>query len=103
MKLRRLSAALMAATFVTGAFLLPSLWAEDGAALYTKKCAACHGADGAGKKTGPALKGTKLSDGDIEKMIVDGKAGAKAPHTKAIAGLTKDDAKAIAKAIKDMK
>ena len=45
--------------------LIPNLsWAEDGAALYKSKCAACHGADGAGK---PAMKAPSLISADEKK------------------------------------
>ena len=65
-------------------------FAEDGAALYKTKCAACHGAAGEGKM-GPTLKGTKANVADV---ITKG--GLKGPHAKAIAGVTDDQAKAIA-------
>ncbi len=81
--------------------LVPSLsWAaEDGAAVYKAKCAACHGADGAGK-VGPALKGTKV---DVAAFVTNGEAGKKAPHTKGIAGLSADQAKAVADFVKGLK
>ncbi len=50
---------------------LPNLsWAaEDGAALYKAKCAACHGPDAAGKPAlkAPAVKGK--SEADIKKAF----------------------------------
>ena len=50
---------------------LPNLaWgAEDGAALYKAKCAACHGADAAGKPAmkAPAIKGK--TEADIKKAF----------------------------------
>ena len=47
-------AALVATIAIALFILIPNLsWAEDGAGLYKAKCAACHGADGAGK---PAAK-----------------------------------------------
>jgi mono/diheme cytochrome c family protein len=56
--------------------LIPSLsWAaEDGAAIYKAKCAACHGADGAGKPAAkiPALKSDEIkakSADDITKFL----------------------------------
>src|SRR6516164_4648471 len=63
--------------------------ADDGAALYKRKCAGCHGAGGEGKPAmkAPALKGTTLSSDDIVKQLTTGKADSKAPHNKAIAGL----------------
>lgn len=63
-------------------------FAEDGAALYKAKCAACHGAAGEGK-LGPAIKG-KTNAADVAS-----KGGLKGPHAKPIAGLSDDQAKAI--------
>jgi mono/diheme cytochrome c family protein len=76
--------------------------AEDGAALYKAKCAMCHGAAGEGK-VGPALKGTKLSAADISGLLTAGAAGKKAPHTKPVAGLTADQATAVAGYVKSLK
>ena len=46
-------AALVATIAIALFILIPNLsWAEDGAGLYKAKCAACHGADGAGKPAG---------------------------------------------------
>jgi mono/diheme cytochrome c family protein len=63
--------------------------AEDGAALYKAKCAACHGAAGEGK-VGPALKGKT----DVADVLANG-GKTKAPHTKPF-NVTADQAKAIA-------
>jgi cytochrome c553 len=76
--------------------------AEDGAAIYKAKCAGCHGPDGAGK-VGPAVKGTSLSDAQIDDLLTKGTAGKKAPHAKAISGLTDDQAKAVAAYVKSLK
>lgn len=76
--------------------------AEDGAAVYKAKCAMCHGAAGEGK-VGPALKGTKLSDAQIADLLTKGEAGKKAPHAKAVNGLTADQAKAVAEFVKGLK
>jgi mono/diheme cytochrome c family protein len=68
--------------------------AEDGAALYKAKCAMCHGAAGEGKM-GPKIKGsTKVVD-----VLTNGGLS-KAPHTKPVAGVTPDQAKAIADFLK---
>jgi mono/diheme cytochrome c family protein len=75
--------------------------AEDGAALYKGKCAGCHGAEGQGK-IGPALKGTKLSDADIVDVLTKGAEGKKAPHGKPVAGLSKEQATAVAAYVKSM-
>jgi mono/diheme cytochrome c family protein len=60
-----------------------SSWAaDDGAALYKKKYAGCHGADGEGKPAvkAPALKGTSLGANQIAEHITKGESGSKAPH-----------------------
>lgn len=76
--------------------------AEDGAAIYKSKCAACHGADGAGK-IGPAVKGISMTDAQITDLLAKGAAGKKAPHAKAISGLSEDQAKAVAAYVKSLK
>lgn len=77
-------------------------FAQDGAATYKAKCAACHGADGAGK-VGPALKGTSLSSDQIVAVLTKGDEAKKAPHKKAISGLSDADAKAVADYVKALK
>ena len=77
-------------------------FAADGAATYKAKCAGCHGPDGAGK-VGPAVKGTSLSEADITALLTKGNDAKKAPHKKALTGLTDDDAKAVAEFIKTLK
>ncbi len=76
--------------------------AEDGAAIYKSKCAACHGPDGAGK-IGPAVKGTALTAPQITDLLTKGAAGKKAPHGKAVSGLTEDQATAVAGYVKSLK
>jgi mono/diheme cytochrome c family protein len=71
------------------------VWAQDGAALYKAKCAACHGAAGEGK-VGPSLQKTTLSQEQITDLLTKGLEGKKAPHGKAVSGLTADQAAAIA-------
>jgi mono/diheme cytochrome c family protein len=66
----------------------------DGAADYKAKCAMCHGAAGEGKGTTPAIKG-KANVADVVT-----KGGLKGPHAKPIAGLTEEQAKAIATFLK---
>jgi mono/diheme cytochrome c family protein len=80
---------------------LPAL-AQDGAATYKAKCAGCHGPEGQGK-VGPALKGTTLTDAQITDLLTKGDDGKKAPHKKALAGLSADDAKAVATFVKSLK
>lgn len=76
--------------------LIPNLsWAEDGAAIYKTKCAACHSADATGK---PAAKipslvsddAKKLSDADLGKAISE-----TAKHPAGVKSLPADDVKAI--------
>ena len=100
MKLMKLTI-LVLAIAVALMVMVPSLsWAaEDGAAVYKAKCAACHGADGAGK-VGPALKGTKV---DVAAFVQNGEAGKKAPHSKGVAGVSADQAKAVADYVKSLK
>ena len=78
--------------------------ADDGAALYKKKCAGCHGASGEGKPAmkAPALKGTTKDASQIVEHIIKGEQGSKAPHNKGISGLTDEQAKAIAEFVKTL-
>jgi mono/diheme cytochrome c family protein len=77
-------------------------FAADGAATYKAKCAACHGPEGQGKM-GPALKGTSLTADQITDLLTKGEDAKKAPHKKALAGLSADDAKAVAEYVKTLK
>lgn len=77
-------------------------FAQDGAATYKAKCAGCHGPEGQGK-VGPALKGTTLTDAQITDLLTKGDDAKKAPHKKALAGLSADDAKAVATFVKSLK
>lgn len=81
------------------------LAAEDGAALYKKKCSGCHGAGGEGKPAvkAPALKGTKLEASQIVEHTTKGEPNSKPPHNKAIAGVDEEQAKAIAEFVKTLK
>jgi mono/diheme cytochrome c family protein len=76
--------------------------AENGATLYKGKCAACHGAEGQGK-VGPKLQGTQVPEAQIAEMLTAGTAGKKAPHSKPMASLTKEQAEAVAKYVKSLK
>lgn len=77
-------------------------FAQDGAATYKAKCAGCHGPEGQGK-VGPALKGTSLSADQISDVLTKGDDAKKAPHKKAMAGLSADDAKGVAAFVKTLK
>ena len=92
----KLSVVMMIGTLlVTGA---AASGADDGAALYKKKCAGCHGPSGEGKSAmkAPALKGTSRSGDQITEQLVKGMPTSKGPHKKGIAGLTEAQAKTIA-------
>lgn len=77
-------------------------FAADGAATYKAKCGACHGPEGQGK-VGPAVKGSALTADQITDLIVKGDDAKKAPHKKAVSGVTADDAKAVADYVKTLK
>jgi mono/diheme cytochrome c family protein len=88
--------------------VLPNLsWAaDDGAAIYKTKCAACHGADLAGK---PAAKipslvsddAKKASDADLTDMIATGGKDKKAMHAFANKGVTPDQTKMVVSYIRE--
>ena len=86
---------------LSASLALPA-FAQDGAATYKAKCAGCHGPEGQGK-VGPALKGTTLTDAQITDLLTKGDDAKKAPHKKALAGLSADDAKAVATFVKSLK
>jgi len=94
---------------ILGALLLTavpaSFAAEDGAALFKKKCAGCHGANGEGKSAmkAPAIKSTTLDVDQLVNHLMKGEPTSKPPHKKAIAGLTQDQAKAVAEYVKTLK
>lgn len=75
------------------ALAVAPLVGQEAAALYKTKCAACHGAEGAGK---PALAGTNLltaeakkrPDAEVTAIIAEGGKKAKASHAFAKKGLT---------------
>src|SRR5271166_2517395 len=90
-------------TIAVGLFILiPNLsWAaDDGASLYKAKCAACHGADLAGR---PAAKipslvsddAKKASDADLTDMIANGGKDKKASHAFQAKGLSPDQIKLV--------
>jgi len=88
--------------------VLPNLsWAaDDGAAVYKTKCAACHGVDLAGK---PAAKAPSLvsdgakkaSDADLTDMIANGGKDKKPMHAFANKGVTPDQIKMIVSYIRE--
>jgi len=86
---------------LSASLALPA-FAQDGAATYKTKCAACHGPEGQGK-VGPALKGTSLTADQITDLLTKGNDAKKPPHKKAMASLSADDAKALAAFVKALK
>jgi len=107
MKITKL-AALIAVIALALFLILPNLsWAaDDGAGFYKTKCAACHGADLAGK---PAAKipslvsddAKKISDADLTDMIANGGKDKKAMHAFASKGVTPDQVKMVITYIRD--
>jgi mono/diheme cytochrome c family protein len=93
---------------IVGALLLfasaASWGAEDGAALYKKRCAGCHGASGEGKPgmKAPAVKGTTMDVDKLVEHLTKGEATSKAPHNKGMSGLGDEQAKAIAEYVKTL-
>lgn len=98
----RLTAALTLMLFFASSL---SLAAGDGASLYKGKCAGCHGANGEGKASikAPALKGTGLEADQIVQHLTKGESTSKAPHNKGMAGMTDEQARAIAEYVKSLK
>lgn len=88
--------------FILAISVASPAFAADGGATYKAKCAACHGPEGQGK-VGPAVKGASLTAEQITDLLVKGEDAKKAPHKKAIAGLSADDAKAVAEYVKTLK
>ena len=95
---------ILVATIALALFvLIPSLsWAEDGASLYKAKCAACHGADAAGKPAAkiPSLIGDdakKASDADLSKDITE-----KPKHAGVAKALTPDQVKMLVAYIREL-
>jgi cytochrome c553 len=102
--MKMMKIAMLVLTIAIALFILiPSLsWAEDGASIYKTKCAACHGADAAGK---PAAKipslvtddAKKLSDADLEKAITE-----KPKHAGVAKSLTPDQVKMLVSYIRSV-
>lgn len=86
-------------------FASTACWAaDDGAALYKKRCAGCHGANGEGKPgmKAPAVKGISMDTDRLVEHITKGESTSKPPHNKGMSGLNEDQAKAIADYIKSL-
>src|SRR4051794_22976919 len=86
-------------------FTAAASWAaDDGAALYKKKCAGCHGASGEGKPAmkAPAIKGTTMDVDHLTEHLTKGESTSRAPHNKGMSGLKEGQAKAIAEYVKTL-
>jgi mono/diheme cytochrome c family protein len=83
---------------------LSVLSAEDGAEVFKSKCAACHGDKGEGKPAAkmPAAKGTKKTEDQIVTALLKGGDG-KMIHNNPLAGITEEQAKAVAAFVKTLK
>jgi cytochrome c553 len=81
----------MLLVIVLAASMALPAFAQDGAATFKAKCAGCHGPEGQGK-IGPTLKATRLTAGQITDLLTKGTDAKKAPHKKAVASLSVDDA-----------
>jgi cytochrome c553 len=103
-------------TITTLAFVSATLSASaaDGAALFTKSCAGCHGADGKGATTmGKKLKIKDYTDAKTQSELTDAaaskaiKEGVKDKDGKMVmkaqAGLSDDDVKALVKHFRSFK
>jgi mono/diheme cytochrome c family protein len=84
--------------------LIPNLsWAvDDGATVYKAKCAACHGADAAGKPAAkiPSLvsdEAKKASDDDLAKSVAD-----KARHPGTVKSLPPDQVKMVIEYVRSL-
>lgn len=79
-------------------------WSTDGAHLYKKKCAGCHGANGEGKSAmkAPALKGTDKDVSQLVDHLTKGESTSKPPHNKGIHGLSEEQARSIAEYVKSL-
>jgi cytochrome c553 len=108
MKTSRLMIVVLA-TAVALFLVLPTLsYAEGAADLYKTKCAACHGADGAGKPAAkiPSLISDEvkaLSDADLTTAIAEGGKSKKATHAFQAKGLTPDQIKMLVSYIRGLK
>ena len=85
---------------LSASLALPA-FAQDGAATFKAKCAACHGPEGQGK-IGPALKGTALTADQIADLLTKGNDAKKPPHKKPFS-LSADEIKAVADFVKTLK
>lgn len=92
----------MAVLALLGAFSLTA-WADDGGAIFTSKCAMCHGPAGQGKPNmGAKLAGTGKTADQIVALLTKGGAP-KGIHVKPMNGIQPAQAKAVAAFVKTLK
>ena len=86
------------------AFTLASslAWAQDGAALYSSRCASCHGPTGE-RQGMQSLRTTTLTHQQMTDLITKGQAGLRSPHQRGLSRLNADQAAAIATFIETFK
>ena len=94
--------AAMALAALTGA---PATWADDGAALYAKQCAACHGPKGAADTKPAQALGIKPFAGNADvtgKSVADLKAALEAndKHKAALKALSGDQLELVLEHVK---
>ena len=89
---------------ILAAFTLASslAWTQDGAALYSSRCASCHGATGE-RQGMQSLRTTSLTHQQIADLITKGQAGMRSPHGRGMSRLNADQAAAIATFIETLK
>lgn len=94
------------------ALALPAIGAEDGAALFKTKCAACHGKTGAADTPIAKAKNIKdlaspdiqkMTDADLTNMIANGGPNKTKGHDFKAKGLTDDQIKALVTFIRTLK
>jgi mono/diheme cytochrome c family protein len=103
--MRMTKLAVLIVTIAVALFILiPNLsWAaEDGAALYKAKCAACHGPNAEGK---PAIKAPALKSEDVKKKSDDDLAkflASNPKHAGVAKALNADQTKAVVSYIREL-
>ncbi len=98
--------AILVIAMAVGLMLVPKpMFAADGAGTFAAKCAACHGADGAGKMKGTPNMTTaefqKKSDADLANYIKTG--NGKAMHAFEKKGVDEATTKALVEYIRTLK
>jgi cytochrome c6 len=95
MSLTRMAIATLLA-LTLGSLLIPAARADDAAALYKTKCAACHGPDGSGSTaTGKAMGAPDFRSDEVQKQtdaqLTDATANGKGKKMPAYKGKLTDD------------